>query len=394
MEGLVADPRELPCAHHREPRGALRGMSTMTTRLAVATVVAVGATAVLVVAASGSPSGPAAPGGGSARLGVGAAAVHRVDCRNRSTADFPTAFASRRNLVVGPLALMGARVRTSAATVKRFGGQKFPLLVRDGHAVTVRLGAGAPATARLLYGPHDDDDDAGHRAITFTACDRAEETPGRTSHADGGQPVTFWSGFVATDTPGCVPLEVTVDEETAPRRARIELGGACPAPIGRAPVRGCGSRAEGGQPFTTFASPGELVLGPVAFGNLEHVASASGLRPFRARVGYLVKGGLRVRAGTRATVVIAPEARSWVSLSYVARRLDRVADGDPAITFQACAEDVPAFSYDGPVGLVTGFAGGYILSRPGCVPLEVRVPGQAPVTALVPFGVGRCDAAA
>ncbi len=104
----------------------------------------------------------------------------------------------------------------------------------------------------------------------------------------------------------------------------------------------------------------------------------------------MVKAGAIVRADTRATTVIGRRARRWVSLSYATRRLTDVADGDPAVRFDACPRDEPAFSYDGPVGPATGFAGGFILSRPGCVPLEVRVGGRRRARANVPFGVGRC----
>jgi hypothetical protein len=62
------------------------------------------------------------------------------------------------------------------------------------------------------------------------------------------------------------------------------------------------------------------------------------------------------------------------------------------VTFAACSADEPAFSYGGPVGLATGFAGGFVVSRRGCVPLEVRVAGRPTVRADVPFGVGRCGA--
>jgi hypothetical protein len=36
--------------------------------------------------------------------------------------------------------------------------------------------------------------------------------------------VTFWSGFVLTASPGCVPLKIWVDDEPAPRRAVVRLG--------------------------------------------------------------------------------------------------------------------------------------------------------------------------
>src|SRR3954447_24031045 len=66
----------------------------------------------------------------------------REDCSTRSEANFAGAFTSRRNLVVGPLVLVGGAY-TDAATVRKFGGNKFPLLVRAGHVVTLQLASSA-----------------------------------------------------------------------------------------------------------------------------------------------------------------------------------------------------------------------------------------------------------
>src|SRR5438093_13103888 len=56
-----------------------------------------------------------------------------VGCSERSEADFPGAFSDPHNLVVGPLALVRGAEPTTASTIRRFGGQKFPLLLRAGH---------------------------------------------------------------------------------------------------------------------------------------------------------------------------------------------------------------------------------------------------------------------
>ena len=60
------------------------------------------------------------------------------NCSTRSEASFPAAFTDRSSVVVGPLVLVGAAY-TPAATVRQFGGNKFPALVRAGHRVTVAL---------------------------------------------------------------------------------------------------------------------------------------------------------------------------------------------------------------------------------------------------------------
>jgi hypothetical protein len=140
-------------------------------------------------------------------------------CAHQSGASFPHAFASRDNLVVGPLSMIGAGRFTDAATVRRFDGNKFPLLVAAGHTVTIELTRATRRFASLAYGSHSR---SGHRVMTFRACNRHDAA----SDADS-RPVTFWSGFVQASRPGCVRLRVWIDREHTPRRARIPLGRAC-----------------------------------------------------------------------------------------------------------------------------------------------------------------------
>jgi hypothetical protein len=146
------------------------------------------------------------------------------NCATQSGADFPGAFTRPINLVVGPLALVGAGgtpefVWDAAAKV---GFQKFPLLVRQGHRVTVELSRTTRrAGAGLAYGPLPQGETYlrdTHRVVTFTAC-----KSGSASTADG-RPVTFWSGAVLARSPRCVPLLVWIDRRPAPVRAVIKLG--------------------------------------------------------------------------------------------------------------------------------------------------------------------------
>jgi len=143
-------------------------------------------------------------------------------CDHRSGAAFGDIYSDRDTLVVGPFALVGAGY-TPVETVREYGGDKFPALVREGHRVTVSIARPARRTAGLAYGPLPQGEIApadGHRVVTFVACRRGEPSG---STADG-EPVTFWSGFVLTARPGCVPLKVWVDDEPAPRRAVIPFG--------------------------------------------------------------------------------------------------------------------------------------------------------------------------
>jgi hypothetical protein len=131
-------------------------------------------------------------------------------------ADFPGAYSDPHNVVVGPLVLVGA-AHTPASTVREFGGNKFPLLVRAGHRVTVALSHATRRVAGLGYGPLPPRAELtpsdGHRVVTFKACRRAR-----------GRRVTFWSGSVLTSAPRCVPLDVWVDDDPSPRHVELRMG--------------------------------------------------------------------------------------------------------------------------------------------------------------------------
>jgi hypothetical protein len=163
----------------------------------------------------------AAPGAAGERP-VGVVAT----CDHQSQAGFPNAFSSPGNLVVGPLVLVGGGRLTSAETVRRFGGNKFPALVAAGHRVTIELTRRTRRFASLDYvhrgaeGTRTLPD--GHRVVTFRSCD--EQRAGSTA---SGKPVTFWSGFVLASGPHCVRLRVWVDGATSPRIAKLPLGRRC-----------------------------------------------------------------------------------------------------------------------------------------------------------------------
>ena len=148
----------------------------------------------------------------------------RRKCSQRSEAEFPGAYTSGRNFVLGPLAMIGAGGRGYFS--RAFGGAKFPLLVENGHRVTLKLTRRVRRGASLAYGPLRRGRKGvrrGYRTITFVAC-REDEPSG--SSADG-TPVTFWSGGILARSRRCVPLRMWVDE-SGPQRAVIRLG-----------VRGC-----------------------------------------------------------------------------------------------------------------------------------------------------------
>jgi hypothetical protein len=114
--------------------------------------------------------------------------------------------------------------------IRAFGGQKFPLLVKAGHTVTVQIPPAVKGSAGLGYGPLPQGGvelrDT-HDTVTFIACTRDEP-----SYSYEGQPlgpVTFWSGFVLTRAPACVPLDVYLDGKPSPRRVHLALGARCKA---------------------------------------------------------------------------------------------------------------------------------------------------------------------
>ena len=188
------------------------------------------ATAVALALAAAGGSGTAvpseaapAPARGEVKEGQKVAVEN---CSTRSQARFPGAFTDRRNLAVGPLAMMGAgkrKVHFFPDFGRDAGGQKFQLLVRNGHRVTVELSPHTRLDAGLAYGPLGGGQaglaDA-HRVVKFIACRRGRPSG---SSADG-RPVTFWSGGVLARSPQCVPLRIFVDGASAARGAVIHLG--------------------------------------------------------------------------------------------------------------------------------------------------------------------------
>lgn len=148
----------------------------------------------------------------------------REECQTQSGAEFSGAYTDPNNLVVGPLSMIGGAFFTDAATVRAIGGQKFPVLVRAGHSVTVSLPPETRTIAGLAYGPLPQGRtklrDA-YRSVTFVACSADKSI----SSADGLD-VTFWSGAVLTGRPACIPLEVSIDGGGA-QRVGVPLGRRC-----------------------------------------------------------------------------------------------------------------------------------------------------------------------
>ena len=149
----------------------------------------------------------------------------QATCAHQSSGGFPDAYTSSRNLVVGPLVLVGGRGYSPPEIVRRFGGQKYPALVVPGHTVRIALSPRARRTNALTYADSLHSArrlDDGLRVVTFHACER------RNARSDaGGRAVTFWSGFILASTPRCLHLKIWIDGASKPRRARVPIGRRC-----------------------------------------------------------------------------------------------------------------------------------------------------------------------
>ena len=209
------------------------------TGAAMVSATAVAAAALALVVSDGSSTPPdARPAASHAARGPSTAIPFggaREDCSTRSEANFPGAFTSSHNLVVGPLVLIDGAY-TDAETVRKFGGNKFPLLVKAGHVVTVRLTRRARRFAGLAYGHLPQGRKTTlrdtYRSVTFLACRAGKPTRRYSPDGPSGSyadrtAVTFWSGFVLSRRPACVPLEIYVDDERSPRRSGLALGRRC-----------------------------------------------------------------------------------------------------------------------------------------------------------------------
>jgi hypothetical protein len=135
-----------------------------------------------------------------------------------------------------------------------------------------------------------------------------------------------------------------------------------------------------------------VVAGPLAFVALRHAAHWPAGELRRRGSGYRGQKVLVVvAAGATVTVRVPAAERRHLALLYDPaswndRNSYRIADGQPAVTFQACPAAEHPFGADG-----TQFNGGFVVAGPRCATLEVSTPAApAPRQVVVSFGAGRC----
>ena len=152
------------------------------------------------------------------------------------------------------------------------------------------------------------------------------------------------------------------------------------------PTRDCRSRIESGRGPLAFDTTRSLVVGPIAFSGLQPVTKPAPLGPagedgLRGR-----KSAVLVRAGRPLVLSVPERYRQRLFLNYT-RGTERLGVGGTSeARLEPCAPATKAFSYDGPVGRVTGFSGGFSVARPGCYPLDIRVEGGRTYRARLPLG--------
>ena len=104
------------------------------------------------------------------------------------------------------------------------GGNKLFVLVKGGHRVTLELSRKTRRNVGFIVPDHLPHGGLGHRytrrVVTFRACEAGDR---RREHATDW-PVSGWVGFLLGRGPTCVPINVWVDNESAPRRVVIRFG--------------------------------------------------------------------------------------------------------------------------------------------------------------------------
>lgn len=161
--------------------------------------------------------------------------------------------------------------------------------------------------------------------------------------------------------------------------ASAATAGSHAAPV---PTRTCAERIEAGDAPLRFPvpTPNRVFAGRLALsGHFPTTPAALGPRYENGR--FSTKVGALVRTGAPVVLSVPPRFRGTLFTHYA-----RARDGETTVRLEPCAPATRAFSYDGVVGPVTGFSGGFEVTRPGCYPLDVRHVGGRTYRVRLPLG--------
>jgi hypothetical protein len=299
-----------------------------------------------------------------------------VGCDQHIEGEGPIAADRTRDVVRGPLALLGGRVVQRHRMPMGRGQMRLGVLLAAGHRATVEV---APESREDVALQHrlEGSGRPPEVSLDFIPCDPSTRRFGGDGTVGAA---TAWGGGLLVRERTCARLLVWVDEERLPD-VRLPLGRPCRPPAAMRTV-GCRSQSLAGFPGA-FSDRRNLTIGPVTLvGGAEAgwTASAATIR----ELGWW-KAPLLLREGATAVVSVAWEAR----------RLARVGWGPApegrALHLRACGQgDAGSRVDDTPV---TFWSGGFTVSRvPACVPLDVWIGLEPARRVRMPFGdPAACD---
>jgi hypothetical protein len=148
------------------------------------------------------------------------------------------------------------------------------------------------------------------------------------------------------------------------------------------PIRTCAERIEAGDAPLRFPAPSanRVLAGRLAFSG-HFPRTPAGLGPRHENGRFATKVGALVRTGAPVVLSVPPAQRGRLFVVY-----SRSGHGEGVVRVEPCPPSTRAFSYDGGVGPVTGFSGGFEVTRPGCYPLDVRHVGGRTYRVRLPLG--------
>jgi len=143
------------------------------------------------------------------------------------------------------------------------------------------------------------------------------------------------------------------------------------APLLASAVIGCTSAFGPPSGWPANASNLTLRVGPLWFTGV--LGYAQGLPPAQPDGWYFAKTPTALRAGHRVVLRIEPRDVGWARFEYA--QLARVG----ALTLKACAPSPTSLRW-------TGWSGGFVVHRAGCVHFTAAVDGAAPRRMKLPLG--------